>query len=79
MANFPYSHIVCKCNHVSLGEIMYAIEYKGATTISSIQQLTDAGTTCGCCISKEFDVNEKKLDLYLTQILNKFNNESTNK
>ena len=75
MATFSNSYIVCKCNLVSLGEIVYAIKEKKASTIEDIKKFTDAGSSCGCCISKELDLNEKKMDLYIVQILNKFNKE----
>ncbi|MGK0256399.1 MAG: bacterioferritin-associated ferredoxin, partial [Arcobacteraceae bacterium] len=41
MADFEYSHIVCNCNHVSLGEIVHAIEDKNAKTIDDIGDITD--------------------------------------
>ncbi len=76
MANFSKSHIVCKCNQVTLGEIAHAIECKDANTIDDIKEKTDAGNTCGCCISNDKDFNSKKIDLYISQILNKLNKES---
>ncbi len=72
MAKFSQSHMVCQCNQVILGEIIHAIKDRGANSISDIKRLTDAGNTCGCCISSNNDVNEKKMDLYLSQILDKF-------
>jgi NAD(P)H-nitrite reductase large subunit len=72
MAKISKSHIVCKCNLVTLGEIIYAITNRDAKTLEDIKILTDAGATCGCCIDPSCDVNEKKMDLYITQILNKF-------
>ncbi len=76
MANFSKSHIVCECNQVTLAEIAHAIECRDASTIDDIKEKTDAGNTCGCCISKEKDVNSKTTDLYISQILNKLNKES---
>lgn len=73
MASFEKTHIVCDCNNVSLAEIIYSIEHKGCETIKDLQNTTDAGVTCKCCISKEKDVSSKKHELYLTQILEKFN------
>lgn len=75
MANFPYSHIVCECKKVSLGEIIHAIKEQNATTINDLQDKTDAGTACKCCISKEKDFGDPKMQLYLEDILKKFNNE----
>ena len=72
MADFQYSYKVCKCYDVSLGEIVHAIKDKDAKTIEDIGNMTDAGTACGCCKSKEDDFGDPKMELYLEQILNKF-------
>ena len=72
MADFKYSYEVCGCKKVSLGEIIHAIEQKGAKTIEDIGTLTDAGTACGCCKSKEDDFGSPKMELYLSQVLDKF-------
>ena len=72
MAKFKYSHIVCDCKKVSLGEIIHAIKENNAKTIKDIQNLTDAGTACKCCISKEKDFGEPKMQLYIKDILKKF-------
>lgn len=69
---FHHSFEVCKCRHVSLGEIMFAIKDKNAKTLKDLALLTDAGTSCKCCIKKDLDIGEEKKELYLTQILNKF-------
>jgi NAD(P)H-nitrite reductase large subunit len=71
---FKHSYEVCFCKHVTLGEIIYAIEHKNASTIEQIGKITDAGTVCGCCKSKEDDYMQKHI-LYLDQILKKFKNE----
>ena len=71
MAKFNYSYIVCECKKVSLGEILYAIDKKCAKTIKDIQDMTDAGTACKCCISKDKDVGETKMKLYIEDILRK--------
>jgi bacterioferritin-associated ferredoxin len=73
LATFEKTHIVCECTNVTLGEILYAIERRGAKTIEDVQKLTDAGVTCKCCTKKEDDVSSEKLQLYIDQILNKFN------
>ncbi|MBL3519943.1 (2Fe-2S)-binding protein [Aliarcobacter lanthieri] len=70
--NFPHSFIVCECKRVSLGEIIYAIKEKGAKTLEDIEDITDAGSSCGCCRSAADDIGEKKMELYLDEILNKF-------
>lgn len=75
MAKFEKSHIVCECNQVSLGEIAYSIESRGAQTVEDIKEFTDAGVTCGCCVSQEKDVNTKKMPLHLDKILNKLHGE----
>lgn len=69
---FDYSYIVCKCKKVSLGEIIHAINENGANSIQSIQDITDAGTACKCCISSEKDFGEPKMKLYIEDILKKF-------
>ena len=69
---FHHSYEVCKCKHVTLGEVIYTIQEKGAKDLESIGQLTDAGTSCKCCRSPEDDNHEEKMELYLTQIVNKF-------
>ncbi|PIF03709.1 MAG: (2Fe-2S)-binding protein [Arcobacter sp.] len=72
MADFQYSYIVCNCKHVTLGEIVCAIKERNAKTIEDIGKITDAGTACGCCRSKEDDFGDPKMKLYLSQILDKF-------
>ncbi|MGB6328274.1 MAG: (2Fe-2S)-binding protein [Halarcobacter sp.] len=69
---FPNSYEVCKCKHVTLAEITYAIKEKEANTIEKIGELTDAGTCCKCCQSSEQDFGTEKMELYLEEILNKF-------
>ena len=72
MANFNYSYEVCACNKVTLGEIIYAIKEKNASSLKDIQNITDAGNACGSCISANQDFREPKLDLYLSDILKRF-------
>jgi NAD(P)H-nitrite reductase large subunit len=67
------SHTVCECKKVTLGEIMHAIKEKGAKDLKAIQELTDAGTACKCCTAKENDFGNPKMELYISQILDKFN------
>lgn len=74
MAKFHYSHIVCECKKVSLGETIHAIKENNATTIKDIQNLTDAGTACKYCINKDDDFGNPKMQLYIEDILKKFNN-----
>ncbi len=69
---FHHSYEVCKCKHVTLGEIMHAIKERDATTLDKLGELTDAGTCCQCCQREEKDIGSEKMELYLTQILNKF-------
>ncbi len=69
---FHHSYVVCKCKHVSLGEIIHSIKENDAKTTGKIADLTDAGTSCKCCLSKNDDIGEEKLELYLDQILTKF-------
>jgi len=72
MADFQYSYEVCRCKHVSLGEIVCAIKDNNAKTIEDVGEMTDAGTACGCCKRKEDDFGDPKMELYLEQIVNKF-------
>ncbi|WP_198304455.1 (2Fe-2S)-binding protein [Arcobacter vandammei] len=73
--NFHHSYIVCECKQVSLGEIIFAIKEKGAKTLQDLATLTDAGSSCGCCRSAKDDIGEKKMELYLDEILRKFEKE----
>ncbi|QKF82197.1 (2Fe-2S)-binding protein [Halarcobacter ebronensis] len=70
--NFPHSFEVCRCRAVTLGEIIHAIKERGANSIESIGELTDAGTSCKCCQSEEKDIGEEKMELYIKQIVDKF-------
>ena len=72
MADFHYSHVVCDCKHVTLGEIICSIKEKGAKSVEEIGKLTDAGTACGCCRCEQDDFGDPKMELYLEQILKKF-------
>ncbi len=72
MAEFHFSHEVCTCRKVTLGEIIHAIKENDAKTIEQIGELTDAGTACGCCRCAEDDFGEPKMELYLEQIITKF-------
>ncbi len=69
---FPHSFEVCKCKHVTLGEIIYSIKEKGANSLESIGTITDAGTACKCCQSSQKDIGSEKMELYIEEILNKF-------
>jgi len=69
---FHHSYEVCRCKHVSLGEIVYAIKNSGAKTIEDVGRITDAGTSCKCCQSSKRDIGEEKLELYIEDILKKF-------
>ena len=68
---FPHSYEVCNCKHVSLGEIMYAINEKGVKNIEELGTLTDAGTSCKCCQSSNKDIGTVKMELYLEEIIKK--------
>ena len=74
MADFQYTYEVCKCKHVSLGEIISSIKDKNAKTIEEVGEITDAGTACGCCKSDKDDFGNPKMELYISQIINKFVN-----
>jgi NAD(P)H-nitrite reductase large subunit len=42
--------IICKCKHVTKGDIMKALE-KGASSYKDIKKITGAGSKCGHCES----------------------------
>lgn len=42
---------VCFCNNVTVGDIKKAIE-NGATSFEAVQNVTQAGTGCGCCVDE---------------------------
>lgn len=69
---FPHSYEVCTCKHVSLGEVIHSIKERDADTLEKIGDLTDAGTCCKCCQDSSCDIGAEKMELYLTQILEKF-------
>jgi len=69
---FHNSCVVCTCRNVTLGEIVHAIKELGAKDLESIEKLTEAGNSCGSCKSPEHDVGEEKMELYISQILEKF-------
>jgi bacterioferritin-associated ferredoxin len=73
--NFPHSYEVCTCKHVTLGEIICAIKEKNAKTLDELGNLTDAGTCCKSCRNPQSDIGVEKMELYLEEILNKFNKE----
>ncbi len=72
---FPHSFEVCSFKHVTLGEIIYAIKEKNAKTLEDLAHLTVAGSCCQSCKNKESDIGVEKMELYLEEILNKFNKE----
>ena len=73
--NFPHSFEVCTCKHVTLGEIIHAIKEKDAKTLEDLERLTDAGSCCKSCKNPQSDIGVEKMELYLEEILNKFNKE----
>jgi bacterioferritin-associated ferredoxin len=72
---FQHSYEVCTCKHVSLGELIYAIKERNAKTIEELGDLTDAGTCCKSCRNSQSDLGVEKMELYLDEILKKFNKE----
>lgn len=72
--SFQHSYEVCHCKHVTLGEIIYSIKEKNAQSLEMIENITDAGSACGCCVcaEKDFGLEEDKKELYVEEILNKF-------
>lgn len=72
MADFHFSHVVCNCKHVTLGEIIHSIKDRDAKSIEDVATLTDAGTACKCCRCPKDDFGQPKMELYIEQIVNKF-------
>ena len=72
---FQHSYEVCTCRHVTLGELIYAIKERDAKTLEDLGHLTDAGTCCKSCKNPQSDLGVEKMELYLEQILKKFNKE----
>jgi len=70
--SFKKSHIVCTCKQVTLGEILHAIKEQGASSLDDLEDFTEAGSCCGCCRCEEDDFGEEKMELYLSEILDKF-------
>ncbi|NVJ52555.1 MAG: (2Fe-2S)-binding protein [Campylobacteraceae bacterium] len=70
--SFPHSFEVCKCKHVTLGEVIHSIKEREAKNIEEIGKLTDAGTSCKCCQSSDKDFGTEKMELYIEEIVNKF-------
>lgn len=70
--NFPHSYVVCTCKNVTLGEIVHAIKERNAKTLEDLAELTDAGSCCGSCKNAACDIGAEKMELYLDEILNKF-------
>lgn len=68
---FAHSFVVCTCKNVTLGELVYAIEKKDAKSIKDLGKFTDAGTCCKSCQTKTRDSGERKMSIYLDEILNK--------
>ena len=71
---FAHSYEVCSCKHVTLGEIIYAIKEQNASSVEEIENITDAGSACGCCVRPEDDFgdDDDKKELYIVDILSKF-------
>lgn len=74
MAKIPFSYIVCECEKVTLGEIVYALDEKGAKTLEDLEKLTNAGAICKSCKRLQDDFRDPKLKLHLDEILKKIGN-----
>ncbi len=70
---YDKSYEVCSCHNVSLGEIIFSIQKKGARSIKDIKKFTDAGTSCKSCTNSNNDTGEIKKNIYLNNILKKIN------
>lgn len=68
-----YGHIVCRCEHISEGEIVEAIR-RGARTLDGVKFRTRAGMgRCqgGFCSSRVLKILSRELDLPVTEITKK--------
>jgi len=48
VTDWPDETVVCQCNHVTRGNLAFAME-KGCDTVVCLQKETKAGTVCGSC------------------------------
>ena len=49
------------------------IKERGAKTLEDVEKYTDAGSCCGSCKNAQSDIGAEKMQLYVEEILNKFN------
>ena len=71
---FAFFIIAVAASEVAIGLGLLILWYKksGSLNLDDLAKITDAGSCCGCCKRSEDDIGEKKMELYLTDILNKF-------
>ncbi|MCL8027457.1 nitrite reductase large subunit NirB [Nocardioides bruguierae] len=50
VAALPDEAQICSCNNVSKGDIVHAVE-DGCEDVASVKSCTNAGTTCGSCVT----------------------------
>ncbi|TIC83312.1 nitrite reductase large subunit NirB [Nocardioides sp. GY 10127] len=51
VAALPDEAQICSCNNVSKGDIVHAVEHDGCEDVASVKKCTNAGTTCGSCVT----------------------------
>lgn len=44
------NEIICSCMDITKGEVEDAIKNKKLTSVSQVQDETEAGTVCGACV-----------------------------
>lgn len=52
------NEIICHCNEITYETILKAIQ-NGATTVSEVTDMTDAGNACGYCIETLEEILEE--------------------
>lgn len=59
---------VCSCNDVEYDAILEAVRKHG-DNLEAIQDETDAGTTCECCLEDDCDIVDLPLNLAIKKAL----------
>ncbi len=63
LEKFSDDYEVCECMNITLKEIVDAIKKHDLKSVEAIGDMTDAGTACGACKSKEDSNGDKELHL----------------
>ena len=59
---------VCECNDVNFDDILEAVKKHG-DNLEAIMDMTDAGTTCECCLEEDCDKVDLPLPLAIKKAL----------